>query len=119
MRFSIFIFETAGICIVHLGHLHHALRASHAGRVGSVDILLAPIDNSYTMSHDELVKVIDRLQPVVIIPMHYSYGENLDRFIALMKPRKYRIRRAKSNAVRFMKATLPSPTVVVLQGNGF
>jgi len=115
---SIFIFESAGLCIVHLGHLHHALRPSHAGRVGSVDILLAPIDNTWTMSHDELVKVIDRLQPVVIIPMHYGYGGNLERFTALMKARKYQIKAAKSDSARFMKATLPVPTVIVLNADG-
>ncbi len=115
---SIFIFESAGLCIVHLGHLHHALRPSHAGRVGSVDILLAPIDNTWTMSHDELVKVIDRLRPVVIIPMHYGYGGNLERFVVLMKARKYRIEFAGSDSVHFMKATLPVPTVVVLTARG-
>jgi len=115
---SIFVFESAGLCVVHLGHLHHALRPGHAGRVGSVDILLAPIDNTWTMSHNELVKVIDRLRPVVVIPMHYGYGGNLERFIVLMKARKYKIKLAKSDSAHFMKATLPVPTVVVLTARG-
>lgn len=116
---SIFIFESAGLCIVHLGHLHHMLRPGHAGRVGSVDILLAPIDDVWTMSHADLVKVIDRLQPVVVIPMHFGSGDTLARFVALMKPRKYAIKIATGNSARFMKATLPVPTVLVLKGGWF
>lgn len=116
---SIFIFESAGLCVVHLGHLHHMLRPGHAGRVGSVDILLAPIDDAWTMSHAELVKVIDRLQPVVVIPMHFGSGNTLDRFLALMKPRRYKVRRVDGNSARFMKATLPVPTVVVLKGGWY
>jgi len=116
---SIFIFESAGLCVVHLGHLHHMLRPSHAGRVGSVDILLAPIDDAWTMSHADLVKVIDRLQPVVVIPMHFGSGDTLARFLALMKPRKYAVKMAKGKSARFMKATLPVPTVLVLKGGWY
>jgi len=116
---SIFIFESAGLCIVHLGHLHHMLRPGHAGRVGSVDILLAPIDDAWTMSHADLVKVIDRLQPVIVIPMHFGSGDTLARFLTLMKPRKYAVKVAKGNSARFMKATLPVPTVVVLKGGWY
>lgn len=116
---SIFIFESAGLCIVHLGHLHHNLRRGHAGRVGMVDVLLAPIDDGWTMPQADLLKVIDTLKPEVVIPMHYGYGDTLPRFLASMKARKFAIRELKGPSVRFSKATLPPrQTVVVLQGGG-
>ncbi len=37
---SIFIFEVAGLCIGHLGHLHHELTDTHYGEIGRLDILM-------------------------------------------------------------------------------
>jgi L-ascorbate metabolism protein UlaG (beta-lactamase superfamily) len=117
---SIFIFKSAGLCIVHLGHLHQRMIPSHAAKVGLVDILLAPIDDGFTMPHDVLVKVIDDLRPTVVIPMHYGFGGTLETFLARMKLRKFAIRLAKSKTARFTKLGLPGrPTVLVLQGGGF
>jgi L-ascorbate metabolism protein UlaG (beta-lactamase superfamily) len=116
---SIFIFKSASMCIVHLGHLHHRLIPSHAAKVGMVDVLLAPIDDGYTMPQTLLVQVIDDLHPAVVVPMHYGFGGTLEKFLATMKSRKFDIRIATSRSTRFMKATLPRrPTVLVLQGGG-
>lgn len=118
---SIFIFESAGLCIAHLGHLHHALMRDHAGRVGSIDIMLAPIDNSYTMSHETLMKVIATLRPQVVIPMHYGYAAGaLQAFVTMMRAQKFDIRAVKGSTARFSKAGLPArQTVVVLQQRGY
>jgi hypothetical protein len=43
---SIFIFEVAGLCIGHLGHLHHKLDESHFAAIGRLDIVMVPIDGS-------------------------------------------------------------------------
>jgi len=116
---SIFIFKSAGLCIVHLGHLQHRLIPTHAARVGMVDVLLAPIDDGFTMPHTLLVKVIDDLKPVVVVPMHYGFGGTMESFLALMRKRKFAIRIANGKSARFTKATLPRrPTVLVLQGGG-
>ena len=54
---SIFIFEVAGLCIGHLGHLHHKLDDSHFAQIGRIDILMVPIDGSYTMSLDGMSEI--------------------------------------------------------------
>ena len=113
---SIFVFRSAGVCVVHLGHLQHRLTSTQVARVGIVDVLLAPIDDSWTMAHSLLVKVIEDLDPRVVIPMHYGFGGTLETFVALMRQRKFDIRQVKSASVRFTKAGLPGrPTVLVLQ----
>jgi L-ascorbate metabolism protein UlaG (beta-lactamase superfamily) len=43
---SIFIFEVAGLCIGHLGHLHVPLDDSHLAAIGRIDILMVPIDGT-------------------------------------------------------------------------
>ena len=40
---SIFIFEVAGLCIGHLGHLHHRLTDDHFAQIGRLDI----VENRY------------------------------------------------------------------------
>ena len=37
---SIFIFETAQMCIAHLGHLHHTLNQQQLNEIGRVDVVL-------------------------------------------------------------------------------
>ncbi|MFV0297030.1 MAG: MBL fold metallo-hydrolase, partial [Hyphomicrobiaceae bacterium] len=46
---SIFIFEMGALCIAHLGHLHHTLSARQLGQIGHMDVVLAPVDGSYTL----------------------------------------------------------------------
>src|SRR5262249_39347938 len=36
---SIFIFEVAGLCIGHLGHLHHTLTDQQLGQIGQLDVV--------------------------------------------------------------------------------
>src|SRR5215213_892785 len=57
---SIFIFEVAGLCIGHLGHLHHKLDDSHFAQIGRLDIVMVPIDGAYTMSLDGLSGITRR-----------------------------------------------------------
>src|SRR6201995_1979621 len=49
---SIFIFGVAGLCIGHLGHLQHKLDDSRFAAIGRLDIVMVPIDGTYTMSLD-------------------------------------------------------------------
>ena len=117
---SIFIFRSAGVCVVHLGHLHHRLTSTQNARVGIVDVLLAPVDGSWTMAHTLLIQVINDLDPRVVIPMHYGFGGSLERFLALMRANKFEIRQADSQSVRFTKVNLPEKkTVLVLKSSQF
>src|SRR5690348_14027525 len=40
---SIFIFETAQMCIAHLGHLHHTLNQQQLNEIGRVDVVMVPV----------------------------------------------------------------------------
>lgn len=116
---SIFIFETAGLCIAHLGHLHHQLEPGHIAQIGLVDVLLAPIDDGWTMAQTGMVAVIETLRPSVVIPMHFSGPWLLDSFAALMRARGYTIRELDSPSVRLTRETLPHKTVLVLPAGQF
>jgi L-ascorbate metabolism protein UlaG (beta-lactamase superfamily) len=79
---SIFIFEVAGLCIGHLGHLHHLLGPEYLGLIGRLDIVMVPVDGGYTMGQAEMLEVMRTLKARIVIPMHYFGPATLNRFIA-------------------------------------
>lgn len=79
---SVFIFEIADLCIGHLGHLHHVPTPTQFGDIGFLDVVFAAVDGGYTMSHAEMVQVLENLRARVVIPMHYFSQSNLERFLS-------------------------------------
>lgn len=113
---SIFIFEMAQMCIAHLGHLHHTLNQQQLNEMGRVDVVLAPVDGSYTLDLEGMVEVLKALKPQLIIPMHYFSAFTLDRFLARMR-RDWEVEIAETPSLVLSKTTLPAkPKVLVLPG---
>jgi len=113
---SIFLFESAGLCVAHLSHLHHLLTEQDIAVLGHVDIVMAPVDGIYTMSHADMMQVLDALQPRVVLPMHYFSRQVLDEFLALEKGR-YVVREGATPTAVISRAELPAqPEIWVLPG---
>lgn len=70
---SIFIFEVAGLCIGHLGHLHHALTDAHYAAIGRLDVVMVPIDGGLTLSADAMSGIVKRLYSSLVLPMHRNF----------------------------------------------
>jgi L-ascorbate metabolism protein UlaG (beta-lactamase superfamily) len=112
---SIFIFEVAGLCIGHLGHLHHKLDESHFAAIGRLDIVMVPIDGTYTMSLDGVSEITKRLRASVVLPMH-RFATPLDEFMRLIG-QQFEIDQRSERTLRISRDTLPStPTVIILDG---
>jgi L-ascorbate metabolism protein UlaG (beta-lactamase superfamily) len=112
---SIFIFEVAGLCIGHLGHLHHQLDDSHFAAIGRLDILMVPIDGTYTMSLDGVSEITKRLRASVVLPMH-RFATPLDEFTDKIG-KQFAIEVRNERTLRISRETLPStPTVIILDG---
>ncbi len=111
---SMFVFETAGLCIAHLGHLHHTLTEEHLKRLGPIDIVLIAVDGAVTISQEGAATVIDQIKPRVVIPMHYwGYG-SLERFVSLFD-KTYPVKHGDGATVVFSRATLPDKQLLILQ----
>jgi L-ascorbate metabolism protein UlaG (beta-lactamase superfamily) len=108
---SIFMFEAAGLCLAHVGHLHHILTNEQAFRMGRTDVLFLPIGGFSTLSHEEAVRVIEQVKPKLILPMHYHYPGSVERFTALMSPR-HPVKMLDASTMRISKKTLPKNTEV-------
>lgn len=111
---SIFIFEVAGLCIGHVGHLHHTLRPEHIAQIGRIDVLFIPVDGSYTMSLAGMIDLSRQLRSSVIIPMHFFSGFSLRQFLAGMAD-EFEIVETGGRETTVSLAGLPeTPTVTVL-----
>jgi L-ascorbate metabolism protein UlaG (beta-lactamase superfamily) len=82
---SIFIFEVAGLCIGHLGHLHHEPSEDQYARIGRLDVVMAPVDGGMTLPTLEMIKVLKRLKARVVIPMHWFGDGTLAAFVDGMR----------------------------------
>ncbi|PTW62535.1 L-ascorbate metabolism protein UlaG (beta-lactamase superfamily) [Breoghania corrubedonensis] len=113
---SIFIFEVAGLCIGHLGHLHHRLTDDHYARIGRIDVLMVPVDGSYTMGSEGMLEVARRLRSSIILPMHYFGQISFNRFLADMG-REVRVEvNAGPSFVLSLNALPERPKILVLPG---
>lgn len=113
---SIFIFEVAGLCIGHLGHLHHELTAQQLSQIGRLDIVMVPVDGTFTLDHDGMAKVLEQLHARMVMPMHYFGSGSLDAFLAKMRE-KFEIKISEVPTIVLSRATLPKKTqVLVLPG---
>jgi L-ascorbate metabolism protein UlaG (beta-lactamase superfamily) len=112
---SIFIFEVAGLCIGHLGHLHHKLDDSHFAAIGRLDIVMVPIDGTYTMSLDGISEITRGLRASVVLPMH-RFMTPLDEFMRRIGE-QFAIDVRSERTLRISRDSLPgTPTVIILEG---
>ncbi|MFG1422455.1 MBL fold metallo-hydrolase [Roseixanthobacter liquoris] len=113
---SMFVFEVAGLCIAHLGHLHHVLTQDHIEALGRIDVVLAPVDGSYTLDIEGMKETLKAINAPLVIPMHYFSARGLDNFLSRLGS-DYVITRQASPSVTLSRETLPAkPTVLVLPG---
>ena len=68
-----FLFEVAGMRILHLGDLGHVLTDDQLSAIGAVDVVLIPVGGTFTVDAHEASRVVDQLHPrVLVVPMHYK-----------------------------------------------
>ena len=112
---SIFVFEVAGLCIGHLGHLHHYPTDRHFAALGRLDVVMAPVDGGLTLSLPEMIRLLKRLRSSAVIPMHWFSAGSLAAFLSGISD-EFAIRRQGGPAMEISLRDLPSrPTVVVLE----
>ena len=113
---SIFVFEVAGLCIAHLGHLHHRLTDEHLGYMGVIDVLLVPVDGGYTLAQPLMLEVIRQIRPSLVIPMHYFGAHTLERFLVMLSE-DYEVDVRQTPDIVLSRATLPHRKAIVLPGD--
>ena len=79
--------------------------------IGQLDVVLVPVDGTWTMDQGGMLEVIAQLHPPLVIPMHYFGTRTLESFLSKVR---------ETHAVKLSetaRATLPTrPEVLVLPG---
>jgi L-ascorbate metabolism protein UlaG (beta-lactamase superfamily) len=112
---TIFVFRTEGLCIVHLGNLRRPLSDEQRQRLGHPDVLMIPIDGQWTLSYDQIALTIMQLRPAIVLPMHYDFPEHARLFMQFIKD-AVPVRTLGEATLKLTRATLPSPSEVVVLG---
>ncbi|MBV7409318.1 MBL fold metallo-hydrolase [Maritimibacter sp. DP1N21-5] len=112
---SVFVFEVAGLCIGHLGHLHHIPDLGQYAEIGRLDVVMAAVDGGVSLDTDSMTEVMDRLRARLVIPMHWFGRYTLDRFLTEMSD-SFDVVEAGIGELTLSMDTLPTrPTVMVLE----
>lgn len=70
---AIYVIEAEDMKICHLGDLgEKELSSNQLDKIGDVDILMIPVGGIYTINGNEAVKIINQIEPKIVIPMHYK-----------------------------------------------
>lgn len=69
---TIFVIKMDGLSLVHLGDLGKKLSDEQLEEINGADIVFVPIGGTYTLDPQEAVSVINKIEPKVVIPMHYQ-----------------------------------------------
>jgi L-ascorbate metabolism protein UlaG (beta-lactamase superfamily) len=113
---SIFIFELAGMCVGHLGHLHHTLTEEQLGYIGQLDVVMVAVDGSYTLDIAGVVQTLKALRARLILPMHYFETYTLNRFLDRIRG-DFAVEMSDKSSVVVSQATLQGDAkVLVLPG---
>jgi len=104
------------LCIAHLGHLHHTLTQQQLNEMGRIDVVMVPVDGSFTLDLEGMVEVLKSIKAPLMIPMHYFSMHTLNRFIDRIRA-DYIVEQSDIPSVVVSRATLPSsPKLLVLPG---
>ena len=108
---SIFVFEVSGLCIAHLGHLHHTLTVQQLGQIGQMDVVLVPVDGSWTLDVAGTIAVLKALKAPLVIPMHYFSEFTLGRFVEEAQ-KVFPVKRFQSSKLTVARDRMPAKTEV-------
>ncbi|MDX3929135.1 MAG: MBL fold metallo-hydrolase [Shinella sp.] len=112
---SIFIFEVAGLCIGHLGHLHHELTDQQYGEIGRLDVLMVPVDGGLTMGAESMSRVVKRLRSALILPMHRP-GPMVRQFVGMFGDDYDKVFADEASLDVSLRSLPRRPTIHILAG---
>ena len=69
---TMFAFTVDGVRILFVGDLGHQLLAADLKKLGTVDLLLAPVGGFFTIDAAGASQLVEAVKPRVMIPMHFK-----------------------------------------------
>lgn len=121
----IYLIEADGLRLCHLGDLGDGIPQKVLAEIIGVDVLFVPVGGVATIGPEEAVEVINQIEPLIVIPMHFKapdineqvFGKfaPVEKFLAQMGAEGVE----KLDKLSISKDKLPQETkVVVLERKG-
>ena len=113
-----FRLDAGGVSFLHIGDNRAEWPPEVASAVGDVDVLLVTVDDSnHLLTYEQVDSMVQRLQPRVVIPMHYAIPGLTAAECELLPPdgwltRQSRVRRLETDRVELSTSNLPAHTEV-------
>ena len=112
---TIHVFQAGGICVAHFGNARFGPSPGQIRALGKIHVLLLPIDGSFTVPHDVAAKIVKRIGPNIVIPMHYFGPELIGEFEKALKAEGItRVLRPEETELVLTRKMLPPPTTYVV-----
>ncbi len=73
---TLFKIVAEDITVLHCGDLGHILTDEDLEEIDVVDVLMIPVGGFYTITPEEAAKVVAKIEPSIVIPMHYKTDEH-------------------------------------------
>lgn len=113
---TVYILEIDDLTVCHLGDLGHALSTEQVASIGDPQVLMVPVGGMSTIDAQAAAEIVRRLEPRVVIPMHYKTDflkAELDPVAKFLK--QMGIAQAASQPkLSITRSSLPADTHVVL-----
>jgi len=88
---TVFLLESEDIRILNLTHIHNwSMGEDEIEELGEIDILILPVGGNTVLSASQAAKVVNEIEPKIVIPSHYKMGDLIidvdpvDKFIKEM-----------------------------------
>lgn len=114
---TIFCFIVDGVRICHMGDLGHIPDERQINEIGLVDVLLMPVGGFFTLEPDDAGRVIDKIKPRVVIPMHFKTAKSAKMPIGDVEKflkGKQNVIRSDTSEMEFKPETLPTATRIIV-----
>lgn len=110
------ILDDGDIRLLHAGDLGHTLDKVTVEALGSIQILLVPVGGFYTIDAKQAAAVVDAMNPLIVIPMHYKTPKvdfpiaPVDPFLAMQKD----VERKEGCVLEATRETLPGKRLTIV-----
>lgn len=71
----LFKIKAEGIDLLHCGDLGVIPDDNFIDQLGTVDIMMVPVGGFYTITSKEAAELVKKVEPSIIIPMHYGHDQ--------------------------------------------
>jgi len=117
---TIYVFEVDGVTFCHLGDLGHVLNEEQVKEIGKIDVLLIPVGGGFTVGLKGVQKIIEELNPKIVIPCHYFFKgmsimyKILGTIKSFLKIGYENVKELDSSSFEVSKDSLPSSLEVLI-----